>query len=77
MRQAIGKWRAVVENEFLGALSLALINGFLKSARFFPVFEGLLLYFRKRRARVYAESLTGRVLGDTFLGFLADVFFNL
>ena len=66
MRYAIGKGRAVIENKFLGILSFALVNGFLKSARFFPVFEGPLLDFRKRRARVYAESLTGLVLGIHF-----------
>ena len=66
MRQAVGKRWAVIEDEFLSPLRFSLINGFLKSALFVPVFEDFLLNIRKARTRVHANCLTGRVQGIHF-----------
>ena len=77
MRKTVSKGWTVIEDEFLGPLRFSLINGFLKSALFVPVFKDFLLNIRKAWTRVHTNCLTGRVQGIHFLAFWAYAFGNL
>ena len=77
VRKPVGKWRAVVKDEFLCPLRFSLINGLLKSALFVPVIEDFLLNLRKAGTRVHANCLAGRVQGIHFLAFWAYALGNL
>ena len=59
VRQAVGKGRAVVKDEFFGVFGFAQVDAGLKSAVFLPVGKHLLLKLWKARAWVYA--LAGRI----------------